>query len=299
MKHLLPPLIAILVMIPSCRNGEKIPDAYGNFESIPVLVSAESEGQLVSLQIEEGDRLKAGQPVGVIDTTQLHLQKEQFRASIRTLETRLVTLDAEIGVHQVRLQNLEREADRIDRLFGDGAATRKQKDDMAGNIRLLKAQLKGLESQKNTLTAEKRALLLQVAQVADRIGKAVLTNPVDGVVLLKYRQQGEIVAPGQTIYKIANTDTLIIRAYISGNQLSSVRTGQQVTVQFDGAEGIESLPGTVTWISAEAEFTPRIIQTREERVNLVYAIKVKVANDGRLKIGMPGEVVLSVERVKV
>jgi HlyD family secretion protein len=281
-----------LLVIASCNTDEHISDAYGSFESNPVIVSAESQGQLLSLPVKEGQHLNSGQLAGVIDTMDIHLQRKQLSAAIRALDSRFETLDAQIAARKIQLDNLQREAARVSSLLEDGAATGKQRDELEGNVKLVKAELRGMESQKKTLLAEKESLIVQTQQVDERIRKAYIINPVEGVVLMKYKQRGEIVAPGQAIYKIASLDTLVLRAYISGKQLSSVRTGQPVNVRFDGSEGIEELPGTITWISPEAEFTPKIIQTREERVNLVYAIKVEVVNDGRLKIGMPGEVKL-------
>ncbi|MCF8346789.1 MAG: HlyD family efflux transporter periplasmic adaptor subunit [Bacteroidales bacterium] len=290
MKQLIIVNVIILFLNVSCNNGTGDSDAYGSFESIPVLVSAGSQGQLLSLSVQEGQHLAAGQPAGVIDTMAFHLQREQVSAAIRALDTRFGTLDAQVAVRKVKLDNLQRELSRVSSLLEDGAATEKQKDEIEGNVKLVKAELRSLESQKITLVAEKKTLIVQTKQVAERIWKAAIINPAEGVVLKKYKQEGEIVAAGQAIYKIASLDTMVLRAYISGKQLASVSIGQPVIVRFDGSEGIEELPGTIIWISSEAEFTPKIIQTREERVNLVYALKVEVANDGRLKIGMPGEV---------
>jgi HlyD family secretion protein len=188
------------------------------------------------------------------------------------------------------MENLQRELERVKKLREDGAATEKQQDDLEGNIALVQAQINVQETQRATIAAERKSLQVQSEQLNEQISRMIVTNPSPGVVLQKYKQEGEIVAPGQILYKIAPLDRLILRAYISGSQLSQAKIGKEVTVRFDGSGGIEALPGTVTWIASEAEFTPRIIQTREERVNLVYAMKVEVKNDGRLKIGMPGEV---------
>ena len=291
MKKIQLMMLSILcVLLASCNNENGISDAYGNFESVPVLVAAQGQGQLISFAVMEGEKLQAGEQVGVIDTMQLFLKKEQIKASILAVDTRLRTVAAQVRSQQVQLQNLEREYARILALAKDGAATEKQKDDMEGNISLARAQMEVLETQKASVNAEKRALQVQVSQLTDQINKSVIKNPLEGVVLQKYKQQGEIVAPGQTLYKIADLDTLILRAYISGKQISQVKIGKEVTVRFDENEGIGEMPGKVTWIASEAEFTPKIIQTREERINLVYALKIKVLNDGRLKIGMPGEV---------
>jgi HlyD family secretion protein len=234
--------------------------------------------------------MERGKTIGVIDTMQIHLQREQLLTALQALRARRQTVDAQVRSQQVQLENLRRELARIEQLREDGAATEKQQDDLEGNIALVQAQIAAQETQKAAIAAERASVLAQADQLDDRISKSIVTNPAAGVVLQKYKQEGEIVAPGQILYKIAPLDRLILRAYISGGQLSRVQLGQEVTVRFDGNETIESLPGKVTWIAPEAEFTPKIIQTRDERVNLVYAMKVEVKNDGRLKIGMPGEV---------
>ncbi len=172
-----------------------------------------------------------------------------------------------------------------------GAATSKQQDDISGQVALLEAQIAATESQKSSVYAERKTLEVQIRQVEDQLLKCAIKNPIDGILLTKYKEEGEIAAAGQPLYKMADMSELILRAYVSGSQLSSLTTGGSVSVRFDEAQGMEELSGVVSWISPRAEFTPKIIQTREERVNLVYAIKVMVPNDGRLKIGMPGEVV--------
>jgi len=290
MNRILNYIAAATLVLTACNNDKNMSDAYGNFESIPVMVAGQGQGQLVSFTVEEGQQLESQETVGVIDTVQIHLQREQLRASMQVLDTRLQTVNAQIRSQEVQLENLQRELERVEKLRKDGAATEKQQDDLEGSIALVLAQIKAQETQKATITAEHKSQQVQADQLDEQIRRSIVTNPSPGVVLQKYKQEGEIVAPGQILYKIAPLESLILRAYISGSQLSQAKIGQEVTVRFDSSGGIEELPGTVTWIASEAEFTPRIIQTREERVNLVYAMKVEVKNDGRLKIGMPGEV---------
>ena len=290
MNRILNYIAAATLVLTACNNDKNMSDAYGNFESIPVMVAGQGQGQLVSFTVEEGQQLESQETVGVIDTVQIHLQREQLRASMQVLDTRLQTVNAQIRSQEVQLENLQRELERVEKLRKDGAATEKQQDDLEGSIALVRAQIKAQETQKATITAEHKSQQVQADQLDEQIRRSIVTNPSPGVVLQKYKQEGEIVAPGQILYKIAPLESLILRAYISGSQLSQAKIGQEVTVRFDSSGGIEELPGTVTWIASEAEFTPRIIQTREERVNLVYAMKVEVKNDGRLKIGMPGEV---------
>jgi len=285
-------LYILLLFIPflSCKSENDEVDAYGNFEAIEVMVSAESSGLILDFPFQEGDQLNEGQLLASIDTIQLVLQREQLQSGKASLGARITTLDAQVKANRVQLDNLEREKKRILRLVEGGAATSKQQDDIEGQIELLKAQIAATESQKSAVYAERSTLDIQIRQVDDRIRKSKVRSPGDGIILTKYKEKGELVSPGQALCKMANMDELILRAYISGSQLSMVKLGASVEVQFDAPEGMAKTSGTVSWVSPRAEFTPKIIQTKEERVNLVYAIKVLVPNDGSLKIGMPGEI---------
>jgi len=288
-SRLLLPLF--ILFLAACGTQDELADAYGNFEAIEVMVSAESQGKIMAFGPQEGTALEKDQVTVLIDTTQLYLQKIQLESAQSALLTRIQTLDAQIRASQVQMNNLEREKQRIDKLAEGGAATAKQQDDIRGQIALLEAQIQATGSQKSSVFAERRTLEVQIRQVEDQIAKCAVRNPVAGMLLTKYKEAGEVAAPGQPLYKVANLDELILRAYVSGMQLSSVAIGQEVRVRFDGPLGLEEMAGVVSWISPRAEFTPKIIQTREERVNLVYALKVRIINDGSLKIGMPGEVV--------
>ncbi len=281
----------LLLPFVACNQQVDTADAFGNFEAVEVMVSAESSGRIISFLPQEGAELQKDQVTVSIDTTQLYLQKVRLESGKLTLSSRISTLEAQVRASRVQLDNLEREKTRIDKLFEGGAATSKQKDDINGQVALLKAQIAATLSQESSIHAEQLTLQVQIRQVDDQIVKSAVRNPMDGILLTKYKEQGEMATPGQPLYKMANMHTLILRAYVSGNQLSSVKTGESVRVRFDGAEGFEETSGLVSWVSPRAEFTPKIIQTKEERVNLVYAIKVVVANDGRLKIGMPGEII--------
>jgi HlyD family secretion protein len=287
-RYLLP---LLFLFVAACSTKEEVSDAYGNFEAIEVMVSAESQGKIVAFEPEEGSTLEENQVTVLIDTTQLYLRKIQFESGFSSLGTRIQTLDAQVRASRVQMNNLDREKQRIDKLAEGGAATTKQQDDIKGQIALLEAQIQATESQKSSVYAERKTLEVQIRQVEDQILKCAIRNPIDGILLTKYKEAGEIAAPGQPLYKVANLDELILRAYVSGKQLSSVAVGQEVGIRFDGPQGMKEASGVVSWISPRAEFTPKIIQTREERVNLVYALKVKVNNNGSLKIGMPGEVI--------
>lgn len=281
----------IFVLLISCNQIEDQADAYGNFEAIEVIVSAEAQGRIMNFEPTEGTMLTKGQVAVTIDSMQLFLKKEQLESGKVSLGARIRTLDAQVHASGIQLENLEREKKRIDHLVEGGAATSKQQDDMNGQIELLKAQIMATESQKASVYSEKRTLEIQIRQVEDQMLKCTTRNPMDGILLIKYKEPGEMAVPGQPLYKMADMSELILRAYLSGDQLSSLVVGERVKVRYDGAQGLEQTTGLVGWISPRAEFTPKIIQTREERVNLVYAIKVVVPNDGSLKIGMPGEVV--------
>lgn len=280
----------LLWLLGACQPDMDQADAYGNFESVDLLVSPEVQGRIIRFEVEEGDRLREGEAVALVDSTQLHLKKEQLQTGVNSLRARIRTLDAQVAAQQVQLENLQREQKRLTSLYEKGAATSKQVDDINGQVALLEAQMAATESQKASVRAERETLDIQIRQVEDQLLRCIIRNPSDGTVLSKLREEGEIVLPGQPLYKLANLDVLILRAYVSGERLSLFRVGEPVTVRYDVPDGIEEVEGTVSWISPQAEFTPKIIQTREERVSLVYAFKVRVPNGGALKIGMPGEV---------
>lgn len=281
----------LLLFFVACKPQNDGADAYGNFEAIEVIVSAESSGRILSFIPEEGDVLQKDQVSASIDTTQLYLNKVALESGFTSLNSRIRTLDAQLDASRVQLDNLNREKARVDKLVEGGAATTKQQDDIHGQVALLEAQMAATASQKDAVYAERKTLEVQISQVEDQLARCVVRNPMDGTLLTKYKEQGEMTAPGQPLFKMADMEELILRAYVSGDQLSSVKTGGTVKVKFDTEQGMKETTGIVSWVSPRAEFTPKIIQTREERVNLVYAIKVVVSNDGSLKIGMPGEVV--------
>lgn len=286
-------------------------DASGSFEADEVIVSSQLGGQLLSFNVEEGDSLAQGQVVGVIDSTNLSLQKAQVKATIQSLaektsnvQPQIKLLQNQLAVQQSQLRNLEHERDRTERLVKADAATGKQLDDMNAQIDVVQKQMEVTQQQiavqrSNTATqnrsilSESTPLQKQAAQVEEEISKARIVNPINGTVLTKYAEQGEVTAPGKALYKIADLSTLTLRAYVTGAQLSQIKLGQPVKVLVDnGANNYRTYNGTIYWISDKAEFTPKTIQTKDERANLVYAVKIRVKNDGYLKIGMYGEVQL-------
>lgn len=299
----------IVLLFQSCKSKGEDFDASGSFEADEVVVSAELNGQLLDFKVNEGDSLNKGQLVGTINAENIGLQKEQVEASIEALSektndpsSQVALLQDQIRVQQSQLVNLQHEKERTERLVKADAATGKQLDDITAQIDVVRKQIAVTQQQINvqktatatqnrSILSEKKPLQKRVAQLDEQISKSKLINPINGIVLTKYAEQGEVMAPGKALYKIADLSFITLRAYITGVQLPQVRTGQVVTVLVDNGKDVyKNYEGTITWISDKAEFTPKTIQTKEERANLVYAIKVNVKNDGFLKIGMYGEI---------
>lgn len=278
----------------SCNNSETVSDAYGNFEADKTLISAEVSGKIMRLELEEGDLLKEGQVVGQIDSLDLHLKKEQMEAQILSVRANFEQINAQLQVQQQQLENIEINKVRTENLKKEGAATQKQVDEVLGQYELAKKQLIAINSQRNALNQQINALQEQKKQIELNLQKTSLINSVNGSVLNKYAMKGEMTMAGKVLYAVADLSSLKLKAFISGQQLTEIKLGQEVKVLIDAPDGkMESLNGSIVWISETAEFTPKTIQTREDRVNLVYAFKVKVPNDGRLKIGMSAEVVFN------
>lgn len=288
-------LLAALAILGACKNGDNEFDATGNFEADEVIVSSEASGKILQFNVEEGQTLKEGEIVGYVDTLQLHLKKKQLKSSVNAVLARQPNASSQLATIQEQMTTAKKERDRFERLLKDDAATQKQVDDLNAQIALLQKQYNALQSSLNTtnqsIQSEAVPIKIQIEQVEDMISKSVISNPIAGTVLVKYAEQDEVTGPGKGLYKIADLSTIILRAYISGNQLSAVKLGQKVVVMVDNLEeSSKKYEGEIVWISDKAEFTPKTIQTKEERANLVYAVKIKVKNDGFLKIGMYGEV---------
>lgn len=298
------------VAFSACQNSNHKADAYGNFEADEMIVSAEASGKLLAFNIEEGQTLKAGDQAGAIDSAQLVLKREQLQASIRAVAAKSPAIGAQLAVFEKQmasvrqqLATLDREKRRVENLLKNDAATPQQLDDINAQIEAAQRQMDvvleqksatnaSLSTQKGGLLAEILPLQKQIAQLDDQLDKCRIVNPLDGTVLVKYAEAGEVTAFGKPLYKIADLRTMTLRAYVAGDQLGAVKVGQQVKVFVDAGDGAQKeFYGNVIWISPKAEFTPKVIQTKEERVNLVYAVKITVANtEGVLKIGMPAEV---------
>jgi len=284
-------LLALPLVLFSCSNNNNKSDAYGNFEAKEVIVSAEAQGEIITFDMEEGDLLSQGQHIGLIDTTQLSIQREQLFAQKQAVGSKLISVDAQINVQTEQVSVLTIEKNRIKKLYKDNAATKQQVDDINGKLSVLQKQIEATKSQRSSIEKEVVVVSKKIKQVEDQINRALIVNPINGTVLEKYLEANEIAFPGKALYKMARLDQVDLRVYISGAQLSAVKLGQQVKVFIDNdAKTNKEYSGKIIWISNQAEFTPKIIQTKEERVNMVYAVKIRVENDGGIKIGMPGEV---------
>ena len=287
------PLLVLLAA--SCVEGNKAYDASGVFESTEVTVSAEGNGKILSLDLQEGDRLETGQIVGCIDTVQLHLSEIQLEASRRAVGSGRLDISRQIAALESQIGKQRQELDRFTKLEKAGASNRKQVEDIQAQIetleRQLAAQKESLNSSNRNVSGQADALEAQIEQIRDRIRKCVITSPVAGTVLAKYSEAGEFAALGRALFKVADIDNIRLRAYITADQLTTLKLGQQVRVFADqGSSGRKEYAGTLIWISDKAEFTPKTIQTRDERANLVYAVKIAVENDGLIKLGMYGDI---------
>ena len=285
----------LIVGLASCGRNSDVYDASGNFEAEEIIVSSEATGKILQLNLDEGTLLKAGQSVGYIDTTQLFLRKKQLLYSIRALLAKQPDASSQLSTIQKQIETANYEKKRVENLLKDDAATKKQLDDLNAQIDLLQKQYHSLQVSLSISTqsiqSETLPLKAQIEQLEDQIKKSVISNPIEGTVLTKYTEQGEVVTSGKAIYKIADLSNILLRVYISGDQLTSIKIGQKVNIRVDDVDaGSKSYEGVLEWVSDKAEFTPKTIQTKDERANLVYAIKIKVKNDGFLKIGMYGDV---------
>lgn len=288
-------LCSLLALFSACGNGAPKYDATGTFETTEVLVSAEASGRLLYFDIEEGMLLKAGEEIGVVDTVQLYLKKLQLEASIKSVEEQRPDILKQVAATKEQISAAGRERNRVANLLKVGAANQKQLDDAEDQLEVLRKQLVAqnstLSNSHQSLTWQSSSVGIQVAQVEDQLKKCHITSPITGTVLAKYAEAGELTAMGTPLFKVADTEQMYLRAYITSEQLSQVKLGQKVTVFSDyGTDDHKQYPGVVTWISDTSEFTPKTILTKNERANLVYAVKIAVHNDGLLKIGMYGGV---------
>ncbi len=287
--------IGIALALTACNNKNGQYDASGIFEATEVIVSAQANGEIMEFNIMEGQDVTAKAQVGYIDTTQLYLKKMQLLANMQAVDSRQYNVSKQIASIQQQIATQKTEQKRYENLIKSGAANQKQLDDINAQVALLEKQLAAqketLENNNKSVSGESSGLVMQVAQIEDQIKKSIITSPIDGTVLSKYAEQGELASQGRNLFKVADIANMNLRVYITADQLTTLKIGQQLKVYADqGKSDRKEYPGTVTWISDKAEFTPKTIQTRDERANLVYAVKVAVKNDGLIKKGMYGEI---------
>jgi len=286
-------LLLLSVSLLSCGDEERLTDATGVFEATEIIVSAEANGKIMEFNIQEGEDLKENEIIGSIDSTQLHFNKLQLEANKITVESNRPDIKAQIEATEREIAKQEREKERIERLLEGDVATQKQLDDIESLILILKARLRSqkstLNNSVNSVDAQSNTINIQIAQLADQIEKCVIKSPIDGTVLVKYAEPGEMTGMGKTLFKIADLGQMILKAYVTADMLARLKIGQGVKVyaEFGETENRE-YEGTISWISDKSEFTPKTIQTQDERANLVYAVKITVSNDEYLKIGMYG-----------
>ena len=293
MKRLLIPITMLLTAAVCNRNTDF--DATGTFEATEVVVSAEVNGRVTAFDAEEGDTVEALEQVGAIDTVQLYLQKLQLQRSAASVRSTKPDISRQVSSLRERISKQQTERRRIESLLKDGAATEKQLDDVDAQLKVLNseydAMLSTLENNTASIDANSSAIDLQIAQIDDRLAKSRIISPIGGTVLAKYAEAGELATVGRPLMKVADLNAIYLRAYFTSEQLADLKIGQEVTVTADfGGDSRFDYKGHITWISSESEFTPKTIQTRNSRANLVYAVKIAVRNDGRLKIGTYGEV---------
>ena len=294
MKRLVYIVAAMLAV--SCGTEAEF-DAQGTFEATEVVISSEAAGRILTFDIEEGMTIEREESIAVIDSVQLHLQRSQLEAQLSALLNSRPDVQTQVSSLREQIATLKVEQRRIENMLRDGAATEKQKDDIDAQIRILESQLSAtlstLNTNTSTINSNAEAIRVQISALDDRIAKCRVASPISGTVLVKYAQEGELATVGKPLVKIADLNNIYLRAYFTSDQLSRIKIGDEVTVTADfGGEERYDYEGRIAWISAESEFTPKTIQTADTRANLVYAVKIAVENDGRLKIGLAGEVKL-------
>jgi HlyD family secretion protein len=287
-------ILSLFLLLFSCKSGNEEYDATGIFETEETIISAEAAGRILQFDLEEGQELKQGELIGYIDSTQLYLKKVQLEAQIKATLSQKPNVKLQLASLQAQLKSAEREQERFRRLAEKDAITQKQLDDATTQVDVLRNQVAAMQSSLNVTTgnisSQAIPLQVQIDQISDQLSKCTMINPVNGTVLTKYAEVNEVAAPGKALYKIADLREMILRAYVTADQLSMIKNNQKVEVLIDSADAYRKVPGQITWISEKSEFTPKTIQTKKERANLVYSVKIKVKNDGYIRSGMYAEV---------
>jgi HlyD family secretion protein len=291
MKKYFIPLLVMTVAVGCGRNDSKA-DAWGNFESDEVIISSESSGRIVAMPVEEGMTIASGSVISVTDTVMLQLQQAEVTAALASAQSRLVTIGSQNAVLRQQMDNLDVNINRTRKMLADGAATQKQLDDLTGQMDVLKLQVNANNTQKSTVMAEVESVHAKRAILDEQIKRCTIRAPFNGTIIEKYTLCFELTSPGKALVKMADMRVMKLKVWISGAQLADVKCGAACTVRIDDStKGYRTFTGTVSHISEKAEFTPKIIQTKEERVALVYAVTIDVPNDGSIKSGMPGEAI--------
>jgi HlyD family secretion protein len=292
MKKLTFIIFAALFAALSCGRKTTQADAYGSFEATEVIASAETSGRILSYDLTEGSTVAKGQTIAIIDTTLLILQRDELEAGIKGIKTKLTSIDAQNEILRQQINNVDVNINRTEKLLKDDAATYKQMDDLTGQVAVFRKQIDANNSQKASVDAELKVYESKRATLNEQIARCKVKSPIDGTLIEKYSEAGEVTAAGKPLAKIADLSVMKLKVYVSGTEMENIRTGQECTVRTDkGKNDYNNLQGTISYISEKAEFTPKIIQTKEERVTLVYAVTIDVKNDGTIKSGMPGEAI--------
>jgi HlyD family secretion protein len=287
-------IIVAAILISGCKNRSDVADAYGNFEATEVIISSETNGRILNFDVTEGADIEKGSQIVLVDTTIFHLQKAEIDAGMKSVRTRISSINAQNDILNQQITNLKVNIIRIENMLKDDAATKKQYDDLTGQVAVLEKQIAANNTQRASIASELSVYESKKATLNEQVIRSTVKSPLKGTILEKYSEAGELTAAGKPLVKIADLSVLKLKVYISGAQLGSIRIGQNCIVRVDdGKKGFTSLTGTISYISGKAEFTPKIIQTKEERVTLVYALNIDVKNDGILKSGMPGEAIFS------
>lgn len=284
--------LSLIMIAAGCRNNKGDADAYGNFEATEVIISAETTGRIIHFDPVEGKVVEKGDIIALIDTTILHLQKLEIESGIKSVRTRISSINAQNEIFKQQIENLNINIRRISNMLKDEAATQKQYDDLTGQLAVLEKQIAANNTQKESVIAEMGVMESRKETVREQINRSSVRSPLQGTLIEKYAEAGEITTAGKPLAKIADLSVITLKVYVSGGQLGNVRTGENCTIRIDdGEKGYREFEGIIKYISEKAEFTPKIIQTREERVTMVYAVEIAVVNDGSMKAGMPGEAI--------
>jgi len=285
-------IVLAAIFLTGCKNKPAEADAYGNFEATEVIISSETSGRILMFAKEEGSQIGIGEIIAIVDTTLPNLQKAEIDAGMNSVRTRINSIEAQNEILFQQIENQNVNIARIEKMMKDDAATQKQYDDLVGQVAVLKKQIAANNTQKISIASELTVYESKKATLNEQISRSYVKSPLAGTLIEKYSEAGEVTAQGKPLAKIADLSIIKLKVYVSGAELGKIKTGQQCTVRIDdGVKGYRNLRGIISYVSDKAEFTPKIIQTKEERVTLVYAVSINVINDGSLKSGMPGEAI--------